>query len=671
MEDETIKDAAGATGGPRAVFLSYASQDADVAHSICQFLESRGLLCWMAPRDVPPGALYADAIIRGINEARTVVLVLSASAVASSHVGKEIERASSKRKPVIAFRIDAAALSPALEYFLSESQWIDVPALGMPAALAKLAEAVTLGPGPVRITDPSTAGKSAHVAGARNRRVAVGAVVILVGVGLAVAVGVRFWTSSHSAPPFATIAAGEGAKSHSSETISDKSIAVLPFADMSEKHDQEYFADGMAEEITEQLAKIPGLKVIGRTSAFQFKGHSEDLRTIGVKLSVAYILEGSVRKSGDRVRVTAQLIQASDGAHRWSGSYDRDLVDTLKAQDEISIGLARALQLSMGSDEPSSRPTFKSAEGYTLYLRGRQAFDRLDKAGYEQAASYFRQAMQLDPDSPLAPAWLAFVYMQQAGYGFVRPDTGYEEARRNAERTLNLDPRMELATAVLGAVHILHDWNWAAGATELDRALALAPGNARMLLFHSEASWVLGQWDSAIRDLSGSVTLDPLYPAGYELLGEVQLGAGHWSEAETAFRKALDIAPHYAFVHFFLAEALLLKGEKQGALQQIDLEPDETLHLTGRAAIDYALGRKADSDAAVKQLTERASAYSAYVIACAHAYREEKDAAFFWLERAFAQKEFILWGIKSEPFLNPLKGDARYKAFLKKMNLPE
>ena len=481
-------------------------------------------------------------------------------------------------------------------------------------------------------------------------------------------------TSEHARTEPAIVPTAINAKTNSGTEVSSPpahSIAVLPFTDMSEKKDQEYFADGMAEEILDLLAKIPGLKVIGRTSSFQFKGQNEDLRTIGGKLDVAYVLEGSVRKSGDRVRVTAQLIDVSDGSHRWSESYDLDIVDVLKAQDEISVGLVRALQLSMGTDEPRSRPTLKSADGYTLYLRGRHAFDRLDKAGFDQAASYFRQAMQLDSESALAPAWLAFVYFEQATYGFVQPDTGFEEARRYAELARMLDPRLELATGVLGLVHIYHDWDWAAGATELDRALALAPGNARMLLFHSEAPSALGQWDSAIRDLSASVALDPLYPAGYNLLGLVQLGAGHWSEAEAAFNRALDIAPHYAVVHFNLAKALLLKGDKQAALQQIALEPNEIAQWAGRAAINHALGRKADSDAALKRLTELASADWAYVIAYVHAYRGETDAAFLWLERAFTQKESLLCVIKSEPFLNPLKGDARYKAFLKKMNLPE
>ncbi len=618
-------------GPTRPVFVSYASADAPTAQKVCSALEAAGILCWIAPRDVVPGTLYADGIVHAIDDSSILVLILSEQAIASAHVGREIERAVSKRHPVIALRIDTAPLTAAFEYFLNQSQWIEVGAAGTDGAIAKLVEAVGQHLSP-------KAAASAHTPHTPQAPV------------------------GQTAPPRAADPLA---------TLKDKSIAVLPFADMSEKHDQEYFASGMAEEIIDLLVKIPGLKVIGRTSSSQFKGRNEDLRTIGATLGVAYVVEGSVRKSGDRVRVTAQLINVSDGSHRWSGSYDRDLVDVLKVQDEISVGLVRALQISMGADEPGSSPTLKSVEGYNLYLKGRQAYNRYDKAGFDQAASYFRQAMELDRESALAPAFLGHVYYAQATYRFAQPGQGFEEARHFAEHARALDPRSALAMAVLGAVHIIHDWDWAAGAAELDRAVALAPGNARILLFHSLALLALGQWDAAIRDVNGSIALDPLYPAGYFLLGLNHLGAGHWSEAEGALERALDIAPTSTFVHAYLARALLFKGEKQAALREIDLEPDENAQRMGSAAIDFASGRKADSDAALKRLTELASPNSAYFIACAHASRGERDAAFVSLERAFMQKDPHLWLIKSEPHLNALKGDPRYKAFLRKMNLPE
>jgi TolB-like protein/Tfp pilus assembly protein PilF len=636
------------------VFVSYASHDAVIAQKVCAALEAAGFPCWIAPRNVVPGTLYAEGIVRALDASTIVVLILSEQAVASAHVGKELERATSKRHPIIALRLDTAPLTPAFEYFLNESQWIEVGAGGSEAAIAQLVAAVGQHMSPGSNAAPARAPPVKRKATTPRRVWVIAGVLIALALAGAYFVSHKAWLSSHE----------------TAAVISDKSIAVLPFTDMSEKKDQEYFADGMAEEIIDLLAKIPGLKVIGRTSASQFKGRNEDLRTIGAKLGVAYALEGSVRKSGDRVRVTAQLIDVSDGAHRWSGSYDRDVVDVLKVQDEISLGLVRALQLSIGADEPGSPPTLKSVEGYGLYLKGRQAYNRYDKQGWDQAASYFRQARELDPESGLASAWLALVYGSQALFGFVQPEQGWEEARHYAERALSLDPRSALAMAALGVVHIVHDWDWAAGAAKLDRALALAPGNASILQFHSFAPWALGQWDAALRDLNAAVALDPLYPAGYNLLGLNLLGAGHWSEAEAAFKRVLEIAPNFAHVHYQLAEALQFKGDKQAALREIDLESDEGLQLIGRAAISRALGRKAESDAALALYMKRYPD-SAHGIAAIHASRGESDAAFLWLDRAFTQKDLSLWGIKSEPYFNSLKGDPRYKAFLKKMNLPE
>jgi hypothetical protein len=277
----TAKNATASADQAR-VFVSYASADAAVANAIVETLERRGLRCWIAPRDVKPGGQYADAIVGAINDAMAVVLVLSSSAVASSHVSREVERAASKHKPIIAFRIDVASSSRSLEYFLGESQWIDVPAQGMPAALAKLETAIGQESSRGNAADRTDASEPAQGAAGRAKLVSIAALVI--GVGVAAAVGVHFWwSSSHKAAQPAAV------------VISDKSIAVLPFVDMSEKHDQEYFGDGMAEEILDLLAKIPGLTVIGRTSSFQFKGKNEDLRSIGTKLNAAYVLEGSVR----------------------------------------------------------------------------------------------------------------------------------------------------------------------------------------------------------------------------------------------------------------------------------------------------------------------------------------------------------------------------------------
>lgn len=252
-------------------------------------------------------------------------------------------------------------------------------------------------------------------------------------------------------------------------SMRDQSIAVLPFVDMSEKKDQEYFADGMAEEILGVLAELPRLTVISRTSSFQFKARGDDIKTIGSKLGARYILEGSVRKSGGRVRITAQLIDTGDGAHRWSETYDRDADDVFNVQDEIAGSIVRALQLAVvGDQEIPARVRPKNPASYDLHLRGRQAFDRFDRDGFEQAGDLYQQALDLDPQFVTAVNALANVQLFVAQWGFVAPKIGYEQARRTAQTGVKLDARLAEPHMILSAVHAQYDWDWAAAKEEID-----------------------------------------------------------------------------------------------------------------------------------------------------------------------------------------------------------
>jgi TolB-like protein/Tfp pilus assembly protein PilF len=633
------------------LFVSYASQDAAVANSLVENLEQHGLKCWIAPRDVKPGAQYADAIVRAINEADAVVLVMSESAVASSHVGKEIERGSSKRKPIIAFRIDAAPLNHALEYFLSESQWIDVAQLGMPAALTKLAEAVG------HVSASPQAAPPIPSLGGVGKRAAIAAAVV-VGVGIAVGLGLHFRSLGRSGAPASAVAA-----------ISDKSIAVLPFTDMSEKKDQEYFADGMAEEIIDLLVKIPGLKVISRTSSFQFKGKTADLRSIATQLGVAYVLEGSVRKSGDHLRVTAQLINAQDGTHLWSQTYDRDLSDVLKLQDEIAIALVRALQIEVGTGF-FSRPALRNTEAYTLYLQGQHAKDRFDQPGVEQAISDFERVLELDPSFAPAELWLGNAYFTLGLYGFMPPAVAFEKARHASERALTLDPSLAMAHAQLGDIHRVYDWDWPAAERELKQALALAPTDGNVLFYASGLSLSIGRWDEAVKQVNAALAQDPLNQAAYGNLSLIQSRRGRLEEAQAAARRALEINPSGPFAHYILGDALLEGGQSNAALREFSKDTVETGRLGGSAMAYFAMGRKTDSDAALAQMI-RGQANRLFLIARVCGFRGELDEALKWLERAYAEKDSVLSLVKGDPAFRKIEGDPRYRAFLKKMNLPE
>jgi TolB-like protein/Flp pilus assembly protein TadD len=667
-ESENPSSPTEATAGPaRRVFISYASHDAAVAQKVCAALEGAGFPCWMAPRDVVPGMLYADGIVRAINESTILVLILSESAVASAHVGKELERASSKRHPIIALRTDSAPLPPAFEYFLSESQWIDVGTASTDAAIASLVGAVRqhLLPG-ATTTAPHTHGASAikRPAATSRRTWVIAAAVIVLALAGAYFIANKVWLHGQSA---SAVRVGAGP----SETVSDKSIAVLPFTDMSEKHDQEYFGDGMAEEILDLLAKVPGLTVIGRTSSFQFKGKNEDLRTIGTKLNAAYVLEGSVRNSGEQVRITAQLINTRTGAHEWSETYDRHIGDVLKLQDAIAAVVVREMQLTIAPDELSSQASVKNAEAYDLYLRGRHALDRIDSEGFDEAATLFQHALELDPTFADAAAELANTYMFKVAVGSLAPVAGFEQARRMATNALKLDPKNVRARVDMAWIHFMHDWDWAGAERELQQAAILAPHNVDVLSSEAELSADLGRLDDALRQVKTAVAQDPLNADLLQNLSNIQGLRGNSREAEATMRRALDIRPTYAYGHYNLGLIFLERGDRDGALSEMQQETIDDGKQQGLALVYYALGRKADADAALAALIKEQADKSALDIAQVFAFRGQSDEAMHWLDRAYAQKDPWLFHIKGDWLMKGLEADLRYKAFLRKMNFPE
>jgi TolB-like protein len=665
-----------ASGGAPTVFISYASQDAVVANSIVEALERHNLTCWIAPRDVVPGEFYADAIVRAIDAAKVIVLTLSQNSAASPHVLREVERASSKRHPIVSFRIDRAPLPAGLEYFLNTSQWLDASGGEPDSALPMLATAVrrviASAPALKPFVAPANTASSAvtstappspryvtHQPTRRPPNRVVLAAVSLVALALAWFAADKVWLSTRitprQQPPGTTMVVG------------DKSIAVLPFADMSEKKDQEYFADGMAEEIIDLLAKLPGIRVIGRTSSFQFKGKTEDLRTIGRTLGAAYVVEGSVRRSGDRLRITAQLIGTDEGSHLWSETYDEDVGDVLKVQDRIASALVRALQVTVGAAEMRSRPVLKSPEAYDLLLRGRHAFDRFDKDGLESAAAYFQRALELDPTSIGAAEWLAASHEWIAEYGFAPPREGFERARVSAQHVLLLDPRSGPAHSLLSSIHVVYDWDWSAAADEHRLAHELDPRDS---FAAADLDRALGHWDEAVRILNSAFAVDPLFAAYHGILGMIRYRTGRLPEAEAEMRKALAISPTYHRGHRRLGQVLLAEDRFDAALAEMKQETADGGRDLGLALVYYAMKRAADADAALARLVKERASDRAYQIAEVHAYRREVNEAFVWLDRAYSQKDVELFWILNDPLLQNLESDSRYKTFLHRMNLP-
>ena len=647
-DEQTILAHTGAPG----VFISYASQDASVADAIVAALERAKIPCWIAPRDVKPGARYADAIVRAINGASALVLVLSANAMGSDHVAREVERAASKRKPVIAFRIDATPLSAELEYFLSNSQWIDAAALAMPVALDKLAQAVGQGSATPAQQIPAT-----KRAGGTKKRVAIAAVVAMA-LGVVVAMGVRYWPTTQSTAQPAAV------------SITDKSIAVLPFTDMSEKKDQEYFADGMSEAILDLLARIPQLTVIGRTSSFQFKGRNEDLRTIGKKLEASYLVEGSVRKSGSRIRVTSQLIDARSGAHVWSESYDRDFGDTLALQDQIATNIARALQLAVTSSVSSGRRMTGNMEAYTFYQRGRFAFDRGDVAAFTEAQQDFEQALALDPTFALAAEGVLLTELNKLYAGVLSSKVGWPRVRELAQKTLQLDPNSLFSHSALAWFHYSYDYDWSACNREVDIVVAANARDSTALLYGAYVAGTIGRSEEGSRLIHAALTIDPLNPDIYQALGGILFFAGDYVGAERAYGKSLEISPLFAGSHLYIGGTRLFRGRPKEALEEIEAERSGSGRDALRAAAYFALGRKQESDASLAQLLKSTEEDAPFWIASAYALRNDNDRAFKWLDQAYAVRSLSL-SITRSPYTARLHGDPRWKALLRRMNVPD
>jgi adenylate cyclase len=452
---------------------------------------------------------------------------------------------------------------------------------------------------------------------------------------------------------------------------SDKSIAVLPFLDLSEKKDQEYFANGIAEEVLDRLAKVPGLRVVGRASSFQFKGKNTDLAGIGAALGVAYLLEGSVRREAGRVRVSAQLIEARTGSERWSDRFDSDVVDVLQVQDTIATELARALQIAVEVDV-ASRTSIKSSETLDAYLRGLQSIDRSSQEGLESAVANLKQALSLDPTFAPAAIGLARAYVWIGTSGWQPTRVAFERAREAALLAQRLDPKNPTPHVLLAAIHTAYDWDWTGADRELHQASALGPDDFNAA---QTAAWLAaarGQWNEAQQFAVQAIALDPLNPDLHATLGYVvYLRSGRLAEAERSIRRALQINPGDAFGHYFLGEVLMLQGHHGGALAEFGKETPDDGQTVGYAMVHFATKRKAESDAQLAEAIRESATDWPLGIATVYAFRGEKDHAFEWLDRAYEARDEDLFMIKGNPLLKNLEGDPRYKAFLRKMNLPE
>jgi TolB-like protein/Flp pilus assembly protein TadD len=447
-------------------------------------------------------------------------------------------------------------------------------------------------------------------------------------------------------------------------TGNEHSIAVLPFVNMSADPAQEYFSDGISEELLNLLAQITDLRVTARTSSFSFKGQEVDIPQIAKRLNVAYVLEGSVRKAGRQVRITAQLIHGADGFHVWSATYDRRLDDIFAIQDEIAADVVKQLRITLLGNTPTTRKT--DPEAYALYLQSVQVARQGTRDGFEKADALLHRVLAID--STYAPAWagLAANCGNRAVSGLMPPEEGFARSREANTRALEIDPHYAPAYAGLAFIAMYGESDFAAAAKYLEHAFGMDPANARVLGNSATLLNLLGRKNEALTLWEAITARDPVNVNALFNLGTSQINAGRLDRAIASYRTVLSLSPGNGVAHYQMGVAMLLRGDANGALAEFDQESVEVFRMIGLPMAYHALGRKADSDAALAGLIAKYEKDATYNIAGIHAFRNEADRAFEWLE-----KERRNGGTFAEIVVDPLFGnlydDPRWVPFLRKV----
>jgi serine/threonine protein kinase/tetratricopeptide (TPR) repeat protein len=456
---------------------------------------------------------------------------------------------------------------------------------------------------------------------------------------------------------------------------SRSSIAVLPFEDLSPQKDQEYFCDGLTEELINTLSSIRELKVVARTSAFSFKGKDVDVREIGKKLNVETVIEGSVRKEGNRLRITVQLVNVADGYHIWSERFDRELADVFAIQDEISLAITDRMKLKLLGQEKvrmAKRHT-EDLEAYDLYLRGLYFRRKLTEDSIPKAIEYFNQAIEKDPDNALAFAGLAYSYMVLTWYKPISSQEAYPKAKKAALKALELDDQLAEAHESLAGVIGYLEWNWESAEREIKRIIELKPGYAWAYFHLSNFLLCQAKFDDAIKALQKALELDPLNVLFNRDLGECYFRAGHLEKAIKTLQRTVGMDPTFPFTRLFLAYVYVHKSMYEEALNEMQKETNlPKAILDPQIGIVYAhMGRREEALQVLDKWTELSTQefISPYGLALLCFALGEKELGFQWLEKAYEERDVWTAYIKIDFLLDSVRTDPRFKALLKKMNL--
>lgn len=451
------------------------------------------------------------------------------------------------------------------------------------------------------------------------------------------------------------------------ESAAEPSIAVLPFVNLSENAGNEYFSDGISEEIINALVQLPDLKVVGRTSSFAFKGVNQDLRLVGRSLDVSHVLEGSVRIAGDQIRVTAQLIKTDDGYHLWSKTFSGELGDIFSVQDDISQAVADELEHRLL--HPLTRARETSPEAYSLYLQALHLLRSGEIGKMRKALELFQEVIELDRD--YAPAWvgLADTYWYLTSYGELKRADCIGLATQACDRALQLDERLAEAHNCKANLYTAFHRNWGEVKRAMERALELAPGNSRAALQAGNLANTLGDFEQAVILLRKAVSLDPLNLTGHIWLALAYNALDRLDDAEAIIRQALRVNDQRVVLNSLLSRVMLRQGHTEAAYEQCLREPEGFWRDYSLNVVLLALDRRAEADRELARLTDTYGDEAPMQLAEIHCLRENTDDAFGWLERAYELRDNGLQHLLASTYLRPLHGDPRWHAFIRKMGL--
>jgi TolB-like protein/Tfp pilus assembly protein PilF len=653
------------TESSHAVFLSYASQDADAAAQICNSLRTAGIKVWFDQKELRGGDAWDQKIQREVHECELFVPLISANTVAR-HEGyfrlewdladQRTHMLARNRAFILPVCLDA---TPAMGSDVPESfkrvQWTRVPGGQTPPEFVRRVEELLSGK-EIPTTVP--------LQGAR--RPSFRPAWLAGGIALAALIAYGLIERPWSARPAPAAAFAPPARS----------IAVLPFVNMSGDQSQEYFSDGVSEDLIVALSQFPGLKVIGHTSSFQFRNSKEDSRSIGAKLGVAHLLEGSVRRSGDTMRVSAELINTADGSTQWSQRYDRPSKELFVLQDEITRAVATALRTQLLPGEhaaaQSDKPPNGSIDAYNALLQGRFYYSRITEADMRKAIEYYTQATELDPNYALAWSWVSRAWSNMSADYLegAAAQTAYAKARAAADRALSLAP--DLAFAHLARADLLQfaDFDWHKAEAEYRQALALAPNDAPAQFGLGQLLANLGNAEGAIELTLQALATEPLRANVYNWLGSYYLGIDRLDEAERAIRRAIELQPTAQSFHEQLTIIEIKRGRAQAALAAAQLEPPGAWRDIALAFAQQISGDPSVADAALRTLIDKYAALAPYQIAQVYALRNDAKETFAWLDRAWSDRDTGIQYLLLDPFILRYRDDPRLAAFCRKVGLP-